>query len=144
MRQLGLCTAPAHNIRRSAHNTMRSISCTTTRTSHKGTYAKAKTKALHSAAARCRQTAQQPRHNTASTQTHPQHSKRLNQTHRRRSCDTESHDAGLHGSLDSRAVIFARGRPCRPQTSFRATRPSGTAAAAPGAPARNRPHLPRV
>ena len=101
MRQLGLCTAPTHNIRRSAHSTMRSISCATTRTAHKGTYTKAKTKALHSAA-RCRQTAQQPRHNTASTQTHPHHSKRLNQTHRRRSCDTESHDAGLAVSTPAR------------------------------------------
>ena len=130
MRQLGLCTAPAHNIRRSAHNT---ISCATTRTAHKGTYTKAKTKALHSAA-RCRQTAQQPRHNTASTQTHPHHSKRLNQTHRRRSCDTESHDAGLAVSTPARSSSrlrkhrSARQGPAAPQPR-RQGRPRATARA---------------
>ena len=98
MRQLGLCTAPAHNIRRSAHNT---ISCATTRTAHKGTYTKAKTKALHSAA-RCRQTAQQPRHNTASTQTHPQHSKRLKRSSTKHTVGAAATQSGTTPGWQSR------------------------------------------
>ena len=101
MRQLGLCTAPTHNIRRSAHSTMRSISCATTRTSHKGTYTKAKTKALHSAA-RCRQTAQQPRHNTASTQTHPQHSKRLKRSSTKHTVGAAATQSGTTPGWQSR------------------------------------------